>query len=373
MTLWRTLPWVVATLTVACPLACDAQDASPCGPPWTNDILINPDCYSVRDVTIAPGQITVGHFDRPYPEGNPCTNGKDARNKAFYLYTPAGTHASYRLFVVIHGTFGDPKTYLEDVALNNQHKTPYTKAFFDQEGIMVLAPHLKFWRDGCRVDIFDTFIWDKGGPAPTGASHRSDMWLLSLIDYLIEQTSGKLKAERFDLYGHSKGGQFVSMFAAIHPERLRAAVAAGAGWYLGEAATIDRTKTDLRLAHGVHPQLNALFHTTRLGVVVGKKDLYRRRCAAMKYVCNAVKRFCDFDERPFFNCQEAVWSAPATIPMTNGEPTPTGTLAENPCAAPAPAQLGTASCPVTFAWVDSGSHHGTTNYPAAAEILFGSQ
>jgi pimeloyl-ACP methyl ester carboxylesterase len=59
---------------------------------------------------------------------------------------------------------------------------------------------------------------------------RSDIGLLTLAHAMRD--SFGLDCERLALFGFSGGAQFVHRFAMLHPDRVRAVVAASAGWYL---------------------------------------------------------------------------------------------------------------------------------------------
>lgn len=59
---------------------------------------------------------------------------------------------------------------------------------------------------------------------------RSDLGLLALADAMAADRG--LDCDRLALFGFSGGAQFVHRFAMLHPARVRAAVAASAGWYL---------------------------------------------------------------------------------------------------------------------------------------------
>lgn len=58
--------------------------------------------------------------------------------------------------------------------------------------------------------------------------HRSDLKLIEIFNVFNEQL---IKREKFHLYGHSGGGQFVARFAVFYPELLNKVMASSAGTY----------------------------------------------------------------------------------------------------------------------------------------------
>ncbi|MBN2382716.1 hypothetical protein JXQ70_07525 [bacterium] len=60
---------------------------------------------------------------------------------------------------------------------------------------------------------------------------RADLRLNRIVDELALLLPG-INTSDFLLFGFSGGGQYVHRYAAFNPKRVRAAVAAGAGWYM---------------------------------------------------------------------------------------------------------------------------------------------
>ena len=66
-----------------------------------------------------------------------------------------------------------------------------------------------------------------------GNPNPRDQWTFTVIHALFNSVVADLhsRAEDFLMYGHSAGAQFVHRFLEVAPTRIRAAVAANAGWY----------------------------------------------------------------------------------------------------------------------------------------------
>lgn len=432
----------------------------------SNSSLDNMDCYSLRRIdALHPGARLhacpqLNYFDRPYMEGNKCSvviseyesnhqenerspieecnhdvqdpsdpfTELDERLKSFELYIPAGEHDSYKLLVSVHGSWGSPHDYMENVLAGDSSNTTFNQDYMDANGIVVLAPHMKFyWYDelpllpgdksglyACGEDSFDAFHRMRG--------HRSDLYLLSLIDFVateIEAATGTpVQKDQFKIFGHSRGGMFVSGFASAHRERIDYAVSAGTVYYRSgdeiyprnrDRDAYDWTLYEESIPTDLHSQalqaanregepvwyldFESFITETNYGVVLGTEETLKRKCLTKQFICNQVKRYCDFDESVVddFDCTSDVWEAPQTVCMFDDHNLPTVSpesaysmtadlsqceaqyQAQNPCFAKAAIKLRSEDCPFSFAWTMGGGHRGSTNYPEAAKILFSEQ
>lgn len=125
----------------------------------------------------------------------------------YKLYTPKNydPNRPCRLLVSVHGSDGSPEAYAD-----------MCRATADREYCFVLAPYF----DACNFPIFDMLSEDITGT-------RSDQRLLQAVDNLPQYVN--VQTDRFFLFGHSKGGQFVLRFVMGHPERILRAAACGFG------------------------------------------------------------------------------------------------------------------------------------------------
>ena len=67
-----------------------------------------------------------------------------------------------------------------------------------------------------------------------GRRKRRESWTFTAIERMFDELKErrKLTAERYDIWGHGAGGQFVHRMVLFNPEaRVRRAFAANAGWY----------------------------------------------------------------------------------------------------------------------------------------------
>lgn len=122
------------------------------------------------------------------------------------------------------------------------------------------------------------------GDYPRGTYHRGNVtddagrpnpkpdWTFGVVELLFDharRATGNT-SERYDIYGHSAGGQFVHRMAMLMPEaRFKTAVAANTGWY-----TMPDENTDfpygLRGTNSKRP-LEAAF-SRRLVLLLGEND-----------------------------------------------------------------------------------------------------
>lgn len=109
-------------------------------------------------------------------------------------------------------------------------------------GVLVLSPHYpesrypRFWNYNLAGMIADVEI-DTKARAMVGYRITSDrqQWLFDDIDRIFDQAvrATGLKTSRYDLFGHSAGGQFLHRFALFADDGARAdrILASNSGWY----------------------------------------------------------------------------------------------------------------------------------------------
>lgn len=222
----------------------------------------------------------------------------------YKLYVPSNYADSrcHRVLVSVHGTSGTPEAYLSMCCDDaDKHKIVVVAPFFDAAAFL-------------NYDLL-CFGLD---------STRSDLRLLEILDAVAEVVH--VDVSRFWLFGHSKGGQFVTRFVLAHPDRILAAAACAPGSYV-------MPDPSRYFPQGIkpHPMLpeSASFDfgrlvQTHLAVVVGTNDLPRRQDAADRFM-SAVRDYAS---------EHGVTSN------------------------------------VQFISVPEGGHSGKSNYPAASKFLF---
>ncbi|MBC8102126.1 MAG: hypothetical protein H7Z41_06010 [Cytophagales bacterium] len=163
----------------------------------------------------APPVITLGkgHFAVTDPKVNP---GKPL---TVWYYLPVDKEAAkIPILFVMHGTLRNGEDYRNQwMDLAQKH------------GVLLLVP--EFSRadyPGGKYNRGNVLGEDDKSPQPP------DTWTFAVIERLfdhVKQITGN-KNRRYDLYGHSAGGQFVHRLALLAPQaRCRRAVAANAGYY----------------------------------------------------------------------------------------------------------------------------------------------
>ena len=144
--------------------------------------------------------------------------GDPSKRIKVYTYLPAGVEASAaKIVFVMHGTSRNADGYRDTWI---PHAEKYR--------LMIIAP------------LFEREQWGPGGYTYRSVLTRDGtlldrpLWSHSVIEHLfdaIREATGN-RSERYYLYGHSEGGQFVHRLVLLLPEaRYVRAVAANAGWY----------------------------------------------------------------------------------------------------------------------------------------------
>lgn len=131
---------------------------------------------------------------------------------------PERVTADTPVVVVMHGVNRDADRYRDEWAgLARQH------------GFIVVCPEFSA-RDFPGAGGYNTgyFAGSDGAPRPRA------LWSFAAIEPLFDAVRARFgtRAERYTIYGHSAGAQFVHRFVLFMPEaRIEQAIAANAGWY----------------------------------------------------------------------------------------------------------------------------------------------
>jgi poly(3-hydroxybutyrate) depolymerase len=139
------------------------------------------------------------------------------RHGSYVRYVPAG--AVHGVIVLAHGSIGENESAIQAARTFLGRWT----AFADQEQIVLLAP------------AFDQQNF--GGHAGPGGGYRGlfgrHVGADAFVNAIVDETHEAIPdlPETFALYGHSAGGQFVSRYLVMHPERITAAVISAAGTF----------------------------------------------------------------------------------------------------------------------------------------------
>lgn len=155
------------------------------------------------------GQVTwvdsVGHPDRPV---------------TLRYHVPDGFGPESPIVIVMHGASRDGPRYFADWE-------PEARA----HGFLLLVPEFSaaLYPGSEMYNLGNMFETESGGgPRP------EDAWTFTALERLfadVRRVTGSTR-DRFRLYGHSAGGQFVHRFLFFRPDApVERAVAANAGWY----------------------------------------------------------------------------------------------------------------------------------------------
>ncbi len=134
-----------------------------------------------------------------------------------YVYVPTGLSASTRVVVIMHGTMRNAHEYIEGWI-----------AWAEHTDHVLLAP--RFDRAGWP----GSRSYHLGNVLRDGARNHESSWAFTAVEALHDGVRSELCLDdrSFALWGHSAGGQFVHRFLLFRPHtRIRAAIAAGCGWF----------------------------------------------------------------------------------------------------------------------------------------------
>ena len=134
-------------------------------------------------------------------------------------YVPMRYDATTPVVIVMHGASRDAPRYYDD-----------WKALAEAHGFIAVVPYLSKH----RFPGSDTYNLGNVFAADTSKQRSSDRWTFSLIEPLFDEVVKRVggEQERYVLYGHSAGSQFVHRFMYYVPDsRASQFITANAGWY----------------------------------------------------------------------------------------------------------------------------------------------
>ena len=151
---------------------------------------------------------------------------KQTPHGSYYQYAPVNLRSPWRVAVLVHGT---PPT---DSSGRNDARVLVERWRMEAEarGVLLVAPAFN-----------NTHFGSQDGP---WGGYRSllgrDIDADEFVHAILREYRALLPGydERILLYGHSAGGQFVSRYLVVHPNRVRQAVISAAGSYAWPNATV---------------------------------------------------------------------------------------------------------------------------------------
>jgi poly(3-hydroxybutyrate) depolymerase len=183
------------------------------------------------------------------------TQGNPDKPITVWFYRPARQDADVKVVFVMHGTDRNGETYRD-------HWARYAQ----QQGFLLLVPEFS------RRD-FSEDDYQFGGVKNADV----EMWTFSVIEHLFDQVRAgeSLATNRYFLYGHSAGAQFVHRYMLFMPHpRVALAISANAGSYtlpVYPAWTEPHFPWTLDKSLVGEDQLKSVF-ARRLVVLLGEED-----------------------------------------------------------------------------------------------------
>lgn len=135
------------------------------------------------------------------------------------MFVPAEAAANSQVVIVMHGASRDATRYFDD-----------WKKLGEEHNLVVVVPEFstKDFNRSARYNL--GFVFD---PA-SGKQREEAQWTFSAIEPLFDEVVKRIggKQQRYSIYGHSAGSQFVHRFMYYKPDaRVDNYIAANAGWY----------------------------------------------------------------------------------------------------------------------------------------------
>lgn len=143
---------------------------------------------------------------------------RDAAPVRVWLVEPPAPATADRITVVMPGTMRNAEDYARS-----------WRAFADTSLVVVPEFSRTDW-PGSRYALGNVIARDRR----TRTLNPPGCWSFTVVEAIHERVRRRfgVEDERFDLWGHSAGAQFVHRMALLRPEApVRRHVAAGAGWY----------------------------------------------------------------------------------------------------------------------------------------------
>lgn len=155
----------------------------------------------------------------PRPGDDRMALEQGGRRIPLWYHQPPGGKADLPIVFVLHGANRDAEDYLHD-----------WNALADEYRFVVVVPEFSQKNfPGDSGYIYGNTVDARGRPVPR------EQWAFSVIEPAFDAIKARLGStrERYSIYGHSAGAQFVQRFIYFVPHaRIERAVAANAGWYM---------------------------------------------------------------------------------------------------------------------------------------------
>jgi poly(3-hydroxybutyrate) depolymerase len=134
-----------------------------------------------------------------------------------WTYRPRGLAPAARILFALHGERRDARGNRDQL-----------QSHAERHGFLLVVPEFD-------EKNFSEYAYQRGGVVDDeGNALEKRRWTFGVIERLFDavRQSARLRTDRYYLYGHSAGAQFIHRFVLFMPEaRYERAVAANAGWY----------------------------------------------------------------------------------------------------------------------------------------------
>lgn len=208
-----------------------------------------------------------------------CVNAEIVHEKSiegdFYVYIPAQTPK--HMLVIAHGMLSK-----YDIASDVARKYLFRwVSYADQYGLLLIVPVFDTPRFGNLSGGFG------GYRNLFGKYINADSFVNKIVNRYSSRTSSG--SNRFYLYGHSAGGQFVNRYVVTHPEKVIRAVISAAGRYsyptksskwpygAGDLSKKlkwqDGTKKRVYISKSLR---NYALAATKVSIIIGSKDIKKQ-------------------------------------------------------------------------------------------------
>lgn len=143
-----------------------------------------------------------------------------AEHGSYLQYIPSTVEPTPEIVILVHGTPDEGKSAFDMAEIYIEQWTD----FAEETGIIVLSVAFDQHRYGSKEG------GELGGyRSLMGRTIGADAFVEEIVDYYRD--AFRIADERFYLYGHSAGGQFVARYSVTHPQRVKGAVISAAGRY----------------------------------------------------------------------------------------------------------------------------------------------
>jgi len=177
--------------------------------------------FCLAAILISCGVEPIAALEPKYETGE-ITRVEDAYG-IFFVYVPISDLTEGDILVLVHGTPAKTEAEEDTARYYIEHWLEYAEKY----GIVLIAPTFDQENFSSRKGEIEDMM--TGYRGLFGREIGADEWVLRIVRAYQIQLFGY--EDKFSLYGHSAGGQFVGRFLVTHPEEIEQAVITSAATY----------------------------------------------------------------------------------------------------------------------------------------------